>query len=1562
MSVLGCGAEVSKLMDVSDKDYVRIERGISNWLKKGVSQSKAQLKAVDEALAQLAEERTMVMRAIDEQLGKAPANEPIEQKVQEEPATQEEQKQSMPSFTVDAVRQAIGKRYSKVLQGLESKGLVTLAQSEEDAIESAAKARVAQDGGDVEEIKQSLMSAAGLDIKRSSDGRIQGFYDPNTKKSFLVADALNEKTATGVLMHEVGIHMAADGSMEPMFKRAEQLIKDGQGDVFFDRIRNRLEDAGETSGEEAAAYLVEEYINNEEAIPKSVMDWMTSLYATIRAWMYRHGIIITGESLSAADIAAVAKANAKSLSESAEAKGSGFDLLNSSDSPETRALRELSKIDDMFLYAKSDKTDMAGIIADNNPMIEFKKSSFGNETLYKLTIPNVKGNAKIWVRSPSPYGPSVYSQDLIDGELKNVVTERPGDNPEDVPPDTEDVYVDVSDLKEGDYGALIYNIAATYAHNTGRIFIGDPNGLSDVAMRRRLENMISTAVKFGTTDHIAPHPRQVSGDASIGVKPLQWVYGDSVGNLKRMVDVSLQSSKNSGQEELRYEPDTGNFTHVAPGGEVLAGESGASAERLSGVSGSHRKGWRTDARAAIFRALLREEGQGSSGQGGRDGLLERFLSLGNQRHDTTRQIFYSRGSSGKVPGTGSVSQKPNGWEIKDRSLDAFLQKFQDGRIDLKRAQEAITEYTGKEIQETADARLAETLYAGRVADRSKSFLEGDVKPLLELMNKQKVDQTELSDYMLARHAPERNAQIAKVNPDMPDGGAGTNSQGVLMTTQAANDYIKNLSVGQRTKLELIAKRVDAITKGTRELLVNEGLESQDAISAWEGAYKFYAPLFKNETETGMYSHPQGSGFTAKGSSSKRAMGSEGEVTNMLAHVFQQREAAITRAEKNRVAMSLYALALDNPNPDFFSVVRPSMKDAAIEAELQKMGVDPSAISGMERAPTIKVIDKSTGKVRNQVNPMYKNLPNAVVLKVGGQDRVILFNTKNERALRLVENLRNLDAPTFDLLNKIGHVTRFMASMATQYNPVFGVANVVRDVQGALVNLSNTPIANKRLKVLANLASAGKGIAADFATNGQSQDEWAKLYRQFRADGGQTGYMDNVRDPFERTKAIAKELENLDRSKVHPARVAHLILGALDGWNTTLENSTRLSVYKAALDAGQSRAKAAKIAREITVDFNRKGSAMKHISPLYAFANASVQGTSRTLETFKDPKRAAAIVSAGLAIGALQALALAAAGYDDDEIQEFEKSRSLIFPIGVDADGKKQYFKVPMPLGLHILPNTGRVATELALSGGKNAAKRVWTGLGEIAGAFNPFGGGDISTLHGVATAIAPTVFDPLIDLATNKNFAGNSISKERMFKDDMRPGHRMAKESTLKQPSGEVYTGISKAINSVTGGNDYRKGTVSMTPEEVRYILMTVGGGLLREIEKGTNTAIKSANGEQVKPNEIPLVGRFYGDVDPDQVQMSRYYENSSKVSKLASELQQLKKGKDSEGITALRGDNPAVSLTRREADVGRSISGINRQIIENIDSPDKVKELEQRRVMIMKSFNEQVKAAEERR
>jgi hypothetical protein len=914
---------------------------------------------------------------------------------------------------------------------------------------------------------------------------------------------------------------------------------------------------------------------------------------------------------------------------------------------------------------------------------------------------------------------------------------------------------------------------------------------------------------------------------------------------------------------------------------------------------------------------------------------------------------------GDIGGTGAPTDDlfaPPSWTAPENTrVDRLIYELQDGRIDLRRVQQAIRQ-AGQQINEPFDARLAETLFPGRVARRTESFIRREVKPLLEALVRAGVSQDELGDYLLARHAPERNATIARRNPDLPDGGAGTNSKGELMTTQAARDYIAAIAPERRAQLDELARLVDGITGGTRALLVAEGLETQATIDAWQAQWTAYAPLFKDEGEAGL-PHPTGRGFNVRGGSSKAATGSTKEVRNILAHVLMQRESAITRAEKNRVGLAIYGMALSHPNPQFWTTIRPGMSGEAIGAELAAMGVDPdTAVAGMQRTPTIRGLDPITGLVTDRPNPLYKSLPGALVVRVNGADRVLMFNQDNERAMRLAQSLKNEDTLTrMDIgASAIGKATRWLAAVNTQYNPAFGLANVTRDTWGGLVNLGSTPLRGMGLKVLANVPRAMQGITRALATDERSQHEWSRLWQQFQDDGGRTGWREMWARADDRAAAIEHELKKLERigGKLAPATVGAKVLALLDHFNLVLENAVRLAAYKEALDEGLSRPAAAKLGRELTVDFNRKGRSTRELSPLYAFFNASVQGTARIIETIKGPT-GKSVVAGGLALGVLQALMLLAADYDEDDIPDFIKARSLIIPLPKKQDGKKRFISVPYPLGLHILPNTGRVLTELSLSGGKNLGKKVASGLDEIVSAFNPLGGGSIFTLHGALTTVLPTVADPVADLATNTNFAGTPIEREGFGGErDNRPGFQRAREQTQRTLTGQSYIEISRILNRWTGGTNYEAGAVSPTPEKIRYLTEVVGGGVVRELEKAIDTGHAMATGEPVKPQGIPVFGRFYGEVEADRVERSRYGANARAIDQAQAAFAAARKAGDADEAARIAA-RPEFAAGRAQDQVQRRLQELNRLAVRTVDDPQTMKEIDQARAEAMRVLNE---------
>ncbi|MFZ2541637.1 MAG: hypothetical protein WAW75_07670, partial [Gallionella sp.] len=398
---------------------------------------------------------------------------------------------------------------------------------------------------------------------------------------------------------------------------------------------------------------------------------------------------------------------------------------------------------------------------------------------------------------------------------------------------------------------------------------------------------------------------------------------------------------------------------------------------------------------------------------------------------------------GNIPLTGGEIGNNASWDAPEPTmLDNVIYKLQNKHIDLLRITEAIKS-TGTALAEKYNAYLQEELFHGRAAKRVADFVNTELKPIMFDMRQNFLTIDELDQYLHARHAKEANALIAERDPNMPDGGSG-------MTDKEAQDYFAKLDPAKRKRLESVAKRVDSIIAKTRDLYVSYGLVSKDTADGWAQMFKHYVPLMREDHDGGM---GIGQGFSIKGKEVKHRTGSTKSVVDIFANIALQREKVVVRGEKNRVATALAGLAKLNPNPDFWT---------------------------FGKAPIERVLNEKTGLVEERVDPMFKSRANVVIAKIKDgsgnvHERAIVFNESNERAVRMAEAIKNLDASQLDgLLGVSAKVTRYCASINTQYNPVFGITNLIRDVQGAALNLTSTPLAKHKAEVIGHILSAAKG--------------------------------------------------------------------------------------------------------------------------------------------------------------------------------------------------------------------------------------------------------------------------------------------------------------------------------------------------------------------------------------------------------------------------------------------------------------------------------------------------------
>ena len=300
--------------------------------------------------------------------------------------------------------------------------------------------------------------------------------------------------------------------------------------------------------------------------------------------------------------------------------------------------------------------------------------------------------------------------------------------------------------------------------------------------------------------------------------------------------------------------------------------------------------------------------------------------------------------------------------------------------------------------------------------------------------------------------------------------------------------------------------------------------------------------------------------------------------------------------------------------------------------------------------------------------------------------------------------------------------------------------------------------------------------------------------------------------------------------------------------------------------------------------------------------------------------------------------------DDDEwekIPEFVKENSFIIPIG-----KSDYISIPMPLGFKLFPNIGRLAAEMAWYKDKTAGKQLASLFTVLADALNPLGGSSPPM-----QIIAPTVLDPFVALAQNRDWTGKPIYIENRNSLDPSPGMIRSKESAT--PWAKWFAGV---VNGATGGTEYTPGGWSPTPDQIDFVIGQLTGGVGREAGKIASTVAAPLTGEELPPHKIPLLGRFYGSTEGQAGQSEKFYENIT----LANEAENEIKGRAKAGLSAVEyiKEHPGANVLAARGNVAeRQVAALRkmRRAVVARDLPgstEKVRALNERIALVMTRFN----------
>lgn len=206
-------------------------------------------------------------------------------------------------LTADEARDEIAKAFGKrTLANLEKSGRIRVVNSTSEIA-----------------VGDAYAFNAGRGVVFEIEGSLQGVYIPQSGHAYVFANNIQKGKAAGVFLHEVGVHMAASDKvfaekMKEICAQAKKLIDElaAKGDPVAQDIKRRMKMAGETSNEEAAAYLVETLRNNSK-VNSRILQWFRNLKAKINAWLIRNGFRDVNK-LTMDDILDVAIGNVSALS------------------------------------------------------------------------------------------------------------------------------------------------------------------------------------------------------------------------------------------------------------------------------------------------------------------------------------------------------------------------------------------------------------------------------------------------------------------------------------------------------------------------------------------------------------------------------------------------------------------------------------------------------------------------------------------------------------------------------------------------------------------------------------------------------------------------------------------------------------------------------------------------------------------------------------------------------------------------------------------------------------------------------------------------------------------------------------------------------------------------------------------------------------------------------------------------------------------------------------------------------------------------------------------------
>lgn len=830
--------------------------------------------------------------------------------------------------------------------------------------------------------------------------------------------------------------------------------------------------------------------------------------------------------------------------------------------------------------------------------------------------------------------------------------------------------------------------------------------------------------------------------------------------------------------------------------------------------------------------------------------------------------------------------------------------LQDSMLGLK---EAMTAILGKNtwIEDVAgfeNAYLGENRLSSVNKAEADAFAHTLFKPMLDevaKLAKSEGEREELTDYMMAKHGLERNAYMRNeaikngaTDADQTDYAGLTALTGMDDVADAeaeAQAMVEEYENGHDTTA--LWSKVNAVSEAILSKSYECGMMGKESYENVKSMYRYYIPLrgFDEKTSADAYAYLtyKHSAFNAP---IKKAEGRVSKADDPFANLQSMAESAIMQGNRNRLVKQRFLNFVLNHPSDLVSVSDLWLRYDAVSDEWIPVFPDNIEINDSPEVVERKVQDfeERMRKLADSDPMMYKhgkdavNIPyrvvesrdlreHQVVVKRNGRDYVITVNGNP----RVAQALNGQTNPDNDISGSIGvilrageWINRQLSAFYTTRNPDFIVSNFVRDMlyTNSMVWIKENP--NYALRFNRNVAKVNparmKILLAKHRNGRLDMDNPVeKMFHLFMMNGGETGYA-NIRDIDQHKDDIKRELKKAN-GKLKVARAWELLGERFDELNRAVENCARFAAFMTSHEMGRTIDRAIYDAKEISVNFNKKGSGAKflhangqsgigNVSAFmsgigrsgYVFWNAAIQGTTNFGRQLKrHPAKALTGAAAMFLLGAV--VAYLGGDDDDDEkngyynLPEYVRRSNLLFSTG------DHWVSLPLPIEYRAFYGMGELMTSV-LSGkehftGAELAEQIAAQVSQIL----PL---DLMNDGGLM-GLVPSAAKPIAEVLANKSWTGMPIYKDT-------PYNKYMPEWTKTYKSANKYiVGLAVVLNEATGGDPYSPGGIDINPAQVEYLLNGYFGGVSGTIDKLVKSAETVAGEREYDPRSFLLWNRL---------------------------------------------------------------------------------------------------------